>query len=133
MFTKRIFTLLGLLALATSLHAQDFLRVNVPFDFRVGRGQPLPTGTYQISHLDPFNPAILLVRNLNGQSRMSLIKAKSDDKPGTGKLVFRRYGETYFLVGIVTHGTRYDLATSRDERHLAQHASVSNELNVQGQ
>jgi hypothetical protein len=132
MFTRRIVTVLGLLALATSMHAQDFVRVSVPFDFSVG-GQSLPTSTYEISRVYTLNPEILLVRNLNDQSQAKLVVAKTDEIAGQPKLVFHRYGEKYFLVGIVTQDVSYDLPPSKAEQRLAHSAALRTEVIAEGQ
>lgn len=132
MFTKSIVTMLGLLALATSMHAQDLVRVSVPFDFSVG-GQALPTSTYEISRVSSLNPQTLLFRNLNDQSQAILIKAKTGESAGQPKLMFDHYGEEYFLVGIVTASGSYELPHSKTEKRLAQSAAIHSELSAVGQ
>jgi hypothetical protein len=132
MFTKRIFTMLGLLALATSMHAQDIVRVSVPFNFSVA-GQALPTSRYEISRVSSLNPQLLLVRNLDDQSQAMLIQAKTDETAGQPKLVFDHYGEQYVLVGIVIQSGSYDLPHSKVEKRLSQNAAIHTGVSVEGQ
>ncbi len=132
MFTKPILTMLGLLALATSMHAQDIVRVSVPFDFSVG-SQTLPNSRYAISQVSSLNAQILLVRNLDDESQAIFIQANAGDSTGQPKLVFDRYGEKYFLVGIVTEGSSYELPHSKAEKRLSQSAEIHTEVSALGQ
>jgi hypothetical protein len=132
MFTRRILTALGLLALATSMHAQDIVRVSVPFDFSVG-DQTLPTSTYEISRVSSLNPETLVVRNLNDQSQAMLVHVKTDEIAGQPRLVFDHYGENYFLAGIVTQNGSYDLPPSKVEKRLAQSAAIHTVVSARGQ
>ena len=131
MFTRRIVTLLGLLALATGLHAQDNVRVNVPFDFSAD-GQNLPTSRYEISRIEDQTEEILAIRNLNDQSESKLVLATTNDTTGQPKLVFDRYGGQYFLVKIVTQDGSYDLPQSKVEQRLVSHAALRVEISAEG-
>jgi hypothetical protein len=132
MFTKRIVTLLGLLALATGLHAQDIVRAHVPFDFSVA-GQSLPTSNYEISRIEDQTEETLAIRNLNDRSECKLVLARTSADAGQPKLVFDRYGGKYFLVGIVTQDGSYDLPQSKVEQRLVSHAALRVEISAQGQ
>jgi hypothetical protein len=131
MFTRRIVTMLGLLALATSMHAQDIVRANVPFDFSVG-GQSLPTSKYEISRIEDQTEETLAIRNLNDQSECKLVLARTNEATGQPKLVFDRYGGKYFLVGIVTQDGSYDLPQSKAEQRLVSHAALHVEVSAEG-
>ncbi len=123
MFARCIVTTLGMLALALSMHAQDLVRVSVPFDFTVS-GQNLPHSTYEISRVETTNMEMLSVRNLDDQSKTELVLAKTNETVGEPKLVFDRYGGTYFLAGIVTQDGSYDLPQSKTEQRLISHAAL---------
>jgi len=131
MFTKRMITLLGLLALAIGLHAQDSVRANVPFDFSVG-GQNLPTSNYEISRIEDQTEETLAIRNLNNQSESKLVLARTNDATGQPKLVFDRYGGKYFLVAIVTQDGSYDFPQSKAEQRLVSHAALRVEVSAEG-
>jgi len=129
MFTRCIVTSIGLLALATSLCAQDHVRASVPFDFTVA-GQTLPTSTYEISRVETTTPEMLSVRNLDDESQAELIVAKTNETEGNAKLIFDRYGEKYFLVGIVTPDGSYDLPRTKAEQRLSNHAALRIEVSA---
>jgi hypothetical protein len=131
MFTKPMITLLGLLALAIGMHAQDTVRANIPFDFSVG-GQSLPTSNYEISRIEDQTEETLAVRNLNDQSESKLVLARTNDATGRPKLVFDRYGGKYFLVAIVTQDGSYDLPQSKEEQRLVSHAALRVEVSAEG-
>ena len=131
MFTKRMITLLGLLALATGMHAQDNVRANVPFDFSVG-GQNLPTSNYEMSRIEDQTQETLAIRNLNDQSENKLVLARTNDTTGQPKLVFDRSGGKYFLVAIVTQDGSYDLPQSKEEQRLVSHAALRVEVSAEG-
>src|ERR1700747_2101399 len=95
MFARCIVTTFGMLALAMSMHAQDLVRVSVPFDFTVG-GQSLPHSTYEISRVETTSLEMLSVRNLDNQSQTELVLAKTNETLGEPKLLFDRYGGKYF-------------------------------------
>ena len=123
MFARCIVTMFGMLALAMSMHAQDLIRVSVPFDFTVG-GQNLPHSTYEISRVETTNLEMLSVRNLDDQSQTELVLAKTNQNLGDPKLLFDRYGGKYFLAGIVTQDGSYDLPQTKAEQRLISHAAL---------
>ncbi len=94
------------------------IRVNVPFAFRVGQ-QFMPAGQYQVAHFNAHD--LVLILSMNGE-RMMLSNSVRSGKPAesTAKLVFNRYGETYFLrqVWIPLHDTN-ELVQSKTEKEYA--------------
>lgn len=131
MSTRSIVTLAGLLALAMTMHAQELVRVSVPFNFTVG-GQNLPTSTYEISRVETMTPEMLSVRNLDDKSQTELVVAKTNATVGEPKLLFDRYGGKYFLVGVVTQDGSYDLPHSKAEQRLSNHAALRIEVAAEG-
>jgi hypothetical protein len=116
----RIALCAALLAAATVATAQTSpgdVVVNVPFSFAVS-GQMMPAGRYIVaavgdSHVRIFNqstPGLFVGTH-------SAARAASDGS----KLVFHRYGESYFLSAVWVTGntTGRELAVSRAERELA--------------
>jgi hypothetical protein len=91
--------------------------VDVPFAFVVN-GQTLPAGHYVVAagddHIRISTPRAGLYVLTHGASRT--------DSSGS-KLVFHRYGDTYFLsaVWVAGHRSGRELARSRAERELAGH------------
>lgn len=103
------------------------MRARIPFTFTVGE-KKLPAGVYRVSVLNPSSDRkVLQIRSESG--RVSAIIQTVDVK-GTpandAKLVFRRYGDSYFfghaqMAGEVTSlaatKTRAERATQRALRH----------------
>ena len=115
-------TLLGLFfVLAASAHAQsdDKVEVNVPFDFHAGETE-LPAGTHDITFIAP---RVMKLSSTDGQINILLqVPQRADAQGGVGgaaRLVFRRYGQQYFLAEVWT-GADYGrgLYMSDSERNL---------------
>jgi hypothetical protein len=99
-----LFTITALLTLANVATAARALSSNpavlakVPFDFTVGHEQ-LPSGTYSISR-DPWG----LVTMQSVDRRVTVIVTTTSEPYSISgnKLVFRRYGDRYFLGKVST-------------------------------
>jgi hypothetical protein len=120
---KQLFALLGLgLLLATvSAYAQTAnLKADVPFKFVVA-GRSMPSGEYTIRTLNGINHALVISSE---DQKPSIFMAHScvSMKPVQSKLVFRRYGDQYFLSEIWTEGSDagYQLTKSRREVEIAR-------------
>ncbi len=123
-FRSVIILVVVMLAGASTLmaggHETPVIRVNVPFAFRVGQ-QLMPAGQYQVAHVNTRD--LLLIRSMNGDHKMLLNSERSDKyAEGIAKLVFNRYGETYFLrqVWIPAHYAN-ELLPSKVEKEYASH------------
>ena len=78
-------------------HAQISLPVEakVPFNFVV-QDRAFPAGTYRITYYAP--KGVILIQNRDGNvAGMSTTYAADGLPRGQGMLVFRKYGEQYFL------------------------------------
>ncbi len=100
---KRI-TALALLAIAnfamvgTSYAQSNMVRVNVPFDFTVGK-QLLPAGTYTIK---AESSGLIAIKNHDKPITVLTIAEQDGARsPNGGKLIFHRYGDQYFLSEIL--------------------------------
>ena len=117
-----ILTVLMVLAQAVSqLPGQSVkLEADIPFHFVVGRAT-LPAGRYSV---EPIRPDVMLVRSADTRSSafVQTIGVSARDPQVKGKLVFKRYGQTYFLSQVWSPGydTGRELTRSRLERRLAQ-------------
>jgi hypothetical protein len=92
-------SLLGSLLMPVA-HAQlqSGLTAKVPFEFRIG-DKTHAAGEYRVVEV---GTKILEMRNLNRKSGATMflsnrVQARSNASPQNGKLVFHRYGPTYFL------------------------------------
>ncbi len=131
-------TKLGLLAVMTviaasvSANAQSLnyrLTANIPFDFSVG-SQKLPAGKYWISRAQQSNGDMvvqIVSTDLHSNLTRFTIPVLASNPAKNSSLVFRRYGDDYFLAEIWPVGavTGRELPKSRAERELARQAQDS--------
>jgi len=96
---------------------------NVPFDFFVGNKE-FKAGKYTVDRLSPNNTAgTLIIRGVDSSAAANFnvngVTGKGDPQPS---LVFRRYGNQYFLAKIFDGQSRegYGLLKSKTEREVAK-------------
>ncbi len=107
------------------------IKVNIPFDFSVG-DKTLPSGAYTV---DPsIVQGMLLIRREDCRAAAFVITngVQAQRKQGQTKLVFRRYGDQYFLAKVWTAGESdgRELLLSRTERELVKSRSKHLAKNV---
>jgi len=97
MRTLRMTLAVAGLFLAGPLFAQEqAVQATVPFSFYVGNSQLMPSGTYKISQCT--NAPAVVVRNCNeGIATVHVTQPADKVSKDNGKLVFHKYGDTYFL------------------------------------
>jgi hypothetical protein len=91
---------------------------DVPFTFTVAN-HSFPAGRYTVT---PINQTLLRIFNFHNQGTVVLARSTDGMAPEeTGKMVFHRYGGTYFLaeVWVAANGTGSRLFQSRAEKKLA--------------
>ena len=92
----------------------------VPFDFSVG-DKKFPAGVYSVTRVNP-EKIMLRLSSEDGREAIHIITnpVQTKESPKTGKLIFRRYGETYFLSQIWESDEIQgrQLAKSRTERSV---------------
>jgi hypothetical protein len=96
--------------------AQAIGKATVPFAFTVGH-TVMPAGTYQISYVSPAT--FLLSDRTTLKSVTSLFRPEDvDSVDGRPRLVFHKYGDTYFLSQVVRGSGRsvIQLPTSNLEK-----------------
>jgi hypothetical protein len=116
--------LLGGSALAQTVH----IRLTVPFDFTVGN-KTLSAGDYELrSAGQPDNPGMLLICRMGGPIEMYIHASdlQSTNNAGQTKVVFRHYGNLYFLSQVWTAGTHagWEFPETRTELNEAKNASA---------
>jgi hypothetical protein len=113
----------AMLAVPVIQAQSETLVASIPFEFHVGKAL-LPSGVYDVKSL---NPGTLLIQSKDGSSSaISLtIGVSSGKTQDTGKLVFNRYGDQYFLSKIWKPGssTGRELPKSRSEIEMARNMS----------
>ena len=122
MTTQLIRNLSVALLAAASVYAQGSqnLTVQIPFGFHVGNSM-LPSGEYIVS--TDVAPGVVRVRSADAKSSVMILSmaAQTSTTPSTGKLVFNKYGDEYFLSQIWKAGnnTGNELRKSRREAEVA--------------
>jgi hypothetical protein len=124
---RQVLTLIGVLSLvllaAGSAVAKTLnIRAGIPFKFVINK-QTLPSGQYSITTLAASNGRTLMIRSndsrvatiVNSNSTQSLNPSKQT------KLVFRRYGDRYFLsqVWVAGEALGHQLPKSGRETEVA--------------
>jgi hypothetical protein len=112
--------LIVLMAVAAAPAQSVRLVADIPFTFVAG-DSTLPAGQYTV---EPMSSHVVRLRcaDLRSSALFQTIGVSGRDLQGGGKLIFNRYGETYFLFQIWSPGysTGHELPKSRLERRLAQ-------------
>jgi len=138
MTTKIISTLTGLvllLAVAAPLHAGSILNhemtVSVPFGFIAG-DKSLPAGDYSVQ-VNPERGSVVLRQE--GQDPLMILTNRKESRsaPQRGKLVFQRYGTSFFLAEVWSqaNATGQTLTPGAREKELARHKQPEQILVVQ--
>src|SRR5262245_56498292 len=126
----KIFSMLSLVVTlaVTAVYANPTgqLKANIPFDFSVGN-KTLPAGVYTVARAYMADQVTLLIRRIDDRERVMIhthgvIANRAQNQT---KLVFRRYGDRYFLSQIWTAGNTdgRELRKSRAERELIKNGS----------
>jgi len=120
--TLKAFSACAMLAVSCLSAQSDHKTITaVPFDFMVGN-RHMAAGTYDIT----IDQSTVLVRGEeNGLASFALaFWAHADKTQERAKLVFKRYGDRYFLSQIWYPGTNEgrELAVSKIERELARNS-----------
>src|SRR5947209_20077537 len=97
---KRITTialcLLASLVAAGTASAQDHgAKASVPFGFYAGNTW-LPAGTYTLS-AESRSPDVIFIRNADSKIALMDVGHAADPQSGAHTLVFKKYGDKYFL------------------------------------
>lgn len=110
----------AIFASASYAHAQEStrVRVNVPFSFEDGN-KHFRAGLYTVGLSDDDH--MLKIQGNSDAGFLLIIPAETQTSTTDGKVVFRRYGDRYFLkeVWIPGTSTHVECRKSRAERHVA--------------
>jgi len=121
--TLVVFAVVAFLA-ATAGYSQSTLVGTIPFEFHVGKSV-LPAGEYELT--PGLSPQILRIRSASGNTSVMtlVIAAETLHAPKECKLVFNRYGNTYFLSQVwrAANNRGIELPKTKAEREVARNAS----------
>ena len=102
------------------------LVAQVPFEFMVA-DKTLSAGEYRVGAIGQSGDAIAILNKAgDGAIRLGSPRDRSD-RDKTAKLVFHRYGNTYFLsqVWMAGEATGRELATSKQERAIQREVKLA--------
>ena len=129
---KQALTLIGMLSLllaagsAMAQSAGQTVRANIPFNFVVSK-QVLPAGEYTISRMGTGG-SVLAIHGDNNKENMVVLSnnLESRDPSAKTKLVFRCYGDRYFLSQVWIEGSSAgrQLPKSAHESEVAMDSSA---------
>jgi hypothetical protein len=109
---------LGLAAILTPMHLaaqSNPMDVTVPFNFAIG-AKALPAGDYKVTN----DCGIIRLDSVDGNAHMAAIGIAVETKNGETKLVFKKYGDRYFLAQVWSGAERgAELPRSAVERELS--------------
>jgi hypothetical protein len=95
-------------------------RFNIPFEFTAGRTS-LPAGTYQVW---PVTPSAIALQNLGSKEAAVILTTSVQSKQinTAPVLVFRQYGDQYFLARILAPQSNYgrEVPANRKQKELAR-------------
>lgn len=104
-----------------SAQSSHYFRVIVPFEFEIN-DKRFPAGEYIVRRVSSDNPQWLAITSVNARTRQTVLthKIRNGTLESESKLVFRRYGDQYFLSQVWEAGDNdgRELRTSRGEADL---------------
>jgi len=106
-------------AVSTNAQSAYGVRANVPFDFTVG-DKTFQAGKI-ITGMPRSDAGAMTIRNIdNGQHALRVARTlRGADTSDLAKLVFRKYGNRYFLAEVWVPGVRvWEVIKSRSERAI---------------
>jgi hypothetical protein len=118
-----VILVLFILVATSPAQSGSFITATVPFPFHVGNNH-VPAGDYRVAYYG--TNGILVVANAKEQEVLAVqgYLAKHTDPSATPKLVFHKYGENYFLVGVrMPQRKMHALPQSSSEREFLTKAA----------
>jgi hypothetical protein len=109
-----LLTLANIATAARALSSNDAVLAKVPFNFTVGHDQ-LPSGTYTISR-DPWG--MVTMKSVDRRFAVSVTTTFEPEAPKGDKLVFRRYGDRYFLGNVSSSAFSAHFPVSKLEKTI---------------
>jgi hypothetical protein len=110
---------LSVLLAVVSAGANSGLKVQatIPFDFTAG-DETLPAGTYTVETIS--SNGLLAIRSEDYTRKMFILTGAKEAKneSESGKLVFRKYGDLYFLAEVWGYDAGQEVFKSRTERQV---------------
>lgn len=109
-----VLTLANVATAARAFTSNDAVLARVPFNFIVGHDQ-LPSGTYTIRR-NTFG--LVTMKSVDRRFTVTVTTTFEPDLPKGDKLVFRRYGDRYFLGKVSATAFSADFPLSKLEKTI---------------
>jgi hypothetical protein len=123
-----IIVLMGGLAISAEAQTSSTQRVlaNIPFEFNVGKTK-LPAGKYEIAVVNPASDRkILQIRSTDGRFTAATLTTNTNGNASDdAKLVFHRYGDTYFFAQAQMAGDSVGLAALKSSVEREQRQALA--------
>ena len=115
-------SMVSLFVAHTNAQSNTCITFDAPFDFVV-ETKKLPAGRYTVDRLNPGDPAVLVIKAVNGSTKrlFRTHRVESQREGDQPAVVFTRYQDNYFLLrvwGMAERNGR-ELPTSDRERSLS--------------
>ncbi len=126
-----LFALVSFVTVGFASAQQRAVKADVPFDFTVGN-KLVPAGTYTIT-ADSKSSNVIEIRNRDEHVAVLSMTSPDDRQSKTGKLVFTRYGDQYFLSEILCASADMNMAVPASKAERRAHelqASLQNSSQV---
>ena len=125
-----LFALVSFVTVGFASAQERAVKADVPFDFTVGN-KLVPAGTYTIS--GPFPYHVIEIQNRDAHVAILSRTSPDDQQSKTGKLVFTKYGDQYFLSEILCASADMNMAVPASKAERRAHelqASLQNSSQV---
>ena len=131
---RQFLILIAIAAFTTALTTSAFgqrgktVRANVKFDFQIGN-RVYPAGDYRVESISWQNDNLLQIRSVGDATKHQFFLANYS-KAGqrqTPKLVFEKYGQSYFLTEIFLDSEQwgYSIPPSRRQRESEKNLALA--------
>ncbi len=112
-----LLTVASLSTAARALSPSSALQAEVPFNFTVGY-QQLPAGSYIIKC---NSGGMITVESIDHQRRVVVASITKPESTRSDKLVFRKYGDHYFLGNVNSSIFSADFPLAKSEKSARDH------------
>jgi hypothetical protein len=129
-FALTIAIMMFVAVLATAARAQSngspLMHAQIPFAFHVGSTE-LPAGYYDIAVVNPSSDRkVLQIRSTDGRvSAMANTVDENAKNAETARIVFRRYGDTYFFAQAQVGGEPTTLAAVKSNAEKTEARTIA--------
>ncbi|MGD0630501.1 MAG: hypothetical protein ABR987_14305 [Terracidiphilus sp.] len=126
-----LFVAATLVTTGTALAQNQAVKADVPFNFSVN-GAWLPAGTYTVGEAGLRENEIHIGNQDKGIGALALGMVDTNDPASGGKLLFHRYGASYFLSEIryAHSSTKIHLPVSKAEKKARERAMEATEASL---